>query len=474
MYHSNSNKNRVQQLFKYKRCNFVKRYMRIVFFIFITFFIFNKSHCQTSTKNVVVDDVDYYIENQNIVFVFTLVSNDYQPFFDLNFQFENEDSSEVIRAVSIQGDVDCIKADENYLNAKVRKVQWNVINDGVALSGNYRLVCSASPSNNFKIQEKLKDEKKRIENELKLQKIRDDRAKFLKEREKTIYNYKQIMPLTVSQNNDILEKTISSFIIDKESGYFDLEIRYKFDTSGNNLGYIKASGQDGSMFNNYLNNYRSSLNFIPGKENNMLVACESNLNYSINWSINRSRYKSTSTRLKKVGGGPINFNEQQLLKDAPIGIYTLSNKTIKCNGVNFTENKIENYKCGRGPLNVIYSLILPGIGTKRVTYNEKGNGTLILFLLSTGISAVSKYYSNLYFDKYLTSTNQSDIQNNYKISNNLQKSFLVSGGFSCTIYVYDFFHVLVRGIRNKQDEHYNLLKVINKSPIKSTSFQLPD
>lgn len=448
--------------------------MRIVFFIFIVFFTSHKSHSQTPTKNVIIDEVDYYIENQNIVFVFTLVSNDYHPFFDLNFQFENEDSSEVINAVSIIGDVNCVRADENYLNAKEKKVLWNVVNDGVILSGNYRLVCSASPSNNFKIQEKLMDEKKRMDSEVKMQKIRDDRARFLKEREKTIYEYKQMMPLTVSQNNDLLEKTISSFITDKESGYFNLEIRYKFDTAGNNLGYIKASGQDGAMFNNYLNSYRSSLNFIPARENNMLVACESNLNYSINWSINRSRYKSTFKTIKKVGGGIISFDDLQLLKEAQKGVYTISTKTIKCNGLDFTEDKIENYKCGRGPLNVIYSLILPGIGTKRVTYNERGNGTLILFLLSTGISAVSKYYSNLYFDRYLKSSNQGAIEYYYKISNNFQKSFLVSGGFSCTIYVYDFIHVLRRGIKNKQNEHNDLLKIKNKSNIKSTNFQLPD
>jgi hypothetical protein len=117
-------------------------------------------------------------------------------------------------------------------------------------------------------------------------------------------------------------------------------------------------------------------------------------------------------------------------------------------------------------------MLLPGLGTKRVTYSNKGTGRMILFILGAGVSAASKYYSNIYYNKYLISTNQVDIQYNYRMANNLQKSFLISGGFAASIYIYDFFHVIGRGIKNKKEQHFTNRNLSNQDLIINQDIKL--
>ncbi len=65
---------------------------------------------------------------------------------------------------------------------------------------------------------------------------------------------------------------------------------------------------------------------------------------------------------------------------------------------------------------------------------------------------------------------QAQIQNNYRIANNFQKAFLVSGGLAATIYVYDFIHVLSKGIKNKVEQKGINRSLQNKEPLIKEDF----
>jgi len=56
------------------------------------------------------------------------------------------------------------------------------------------------------------------------------------------------------------------------------------------------------------------------------------------------------------------------------------------------------------------------------------------------------------------------------MANNLQKSFLVTGGIATTIYVYDFIHVLGKGIKNKAEQKSINQSLLNKEPLIKEDF----
>jgi hypothetical protein len=81
-------------------------------------------------------------------------------------------------------------------------------------------------------------------------------------------------------------------------------------------------------------------------------------------------------------------------------------------------------------LNFIYSAIMPGWGTRKVTYGEKGRGTTTIFLLSVGASIGCLISGAADGNESLMTTG------------------LIAGGFAGAIYISDIISVIGKGFKN--------------------------
>ena len=112
-----------------------------------------------------------------------------------------------------------------------------------------------------------------------------------------------------------------------------------------------------------------------------------------------------------------------------------------------------------GPGSVFYSILMPGLGTLKTTYGEKGRGRTAFYLVSTGIAFASKLFSDQQYSLYLGATEQNEIDDYYNIANAANKSFIIFSGLSATIYVYDVFWVLSKGFKNVSQSKENRKKM---------------
>jgi hypothetical protein len=104
-----------------------------------------------------------------------------------------------------------------------------------------------------------------------------------------------------------------------------------------------------------------------------------------------------------------------------------------------------------GPGNVFYSMLLPGVGTMRVTQGQKGATKMILFILSSATAYYANELSKDYQIKYQNATNTADYNKYYGLANDYSLTALYSAGFSTILYIQDFFWVIKKGKSNRRD-----------------------
>ena len=405
-----------------------------------------------------ISNVDFYKEEKQIVLTYSLSSSELNSYYDITFELQDELDGKVIIPKSLVGEYDCVKAENSGDNYTIKIVKWNALLDGINLSGKYRLLCYANPSSKNKIIEKQALEKKIKTQEEELKQKEINLGLFLNERANTIYNYCQLQPNVIRTNESLLETIFQQTIDNYSDGLIDVNFSYKFDTLGFFYGNVMAYGNRAKPINKSLALNHSKLLLSPSIKNNMFVKSECRKNYNLNWSSSLYRYRVTKKNIKPLNHFdelPANeilnyFNEKNHLND--VGVYSFTTKKVSANSNNFYEIRIKKFKNNTGPLNVFFSMLLPGLGTNRVTYKQEGNIKMIYFLLSATVSGVSKYYSNQFYQKYQNATSIDDLENNYMIANNLNKVYLISGGIGATIYIYDFFYVLSRGFKNKTEQ----------------------
>jgi hypothetical protein len=117
--------------------------------------------------------------------------------------------------------------------------------------------------------------------------------------------------------------------------------------------------------------------------------------------------------------------------------------------INISKNiYIPNYKT-RGPLNAFYSAILPGWGTRRVTFKEvNGWNRFWLVAAPIALSVGAKLISDNNYNKYMNVTDQSEIDKYYNTANNFNKGSIIFAGIAASFYFYDIVWVFGKGCKN--------------------------
>lgn len=119
-----------------------------------------------------------------------------------------------------------------------------------------------------------------------------------------------------------------------------------------------------------------------------------------------------------------------------------------------------------GPSNVVFSMLMPGLGD--IFVNDKRESQIIKWYYVTGafvgsayLAYSSKLVSNNYYEQYHNATNQSLMDETYKLANDYYHTYQYMLGVAASIWIGDVIYVLVKGSNNRRAQ---LSKYAHQSP----------
>ncbi len=251
------------------------------------------------------------------------------------------------------------------------------------------------------------------------------------------------------------------------NGRIDFTAVVKFDIEGNNLSNQKINFISHKDLSDIIPQIVFS-NIHPPRVQKSFISTRDELRFDLAWKTKKivSVVKNQKAVIENEDYSTTIYNNRirQYINGLSYknGLYKFEVVEKKLNRANFQDLKLSSFSSNTGPENCLYSFIMPGWGTRRVTDGKYGSRTTTLFLISTAISIGSKIFSGEMYRKY-----QKDPAHNdkfYSKADVANKLFLVTGGISAAIYVSDIIHAFERGIRN--DVKCRTLKeTLKKGPI---------
>jgi hypothetical protein len=289
---------------------------------------------------------------------------------------------------------------------------------------------------------------------------------ILEKRSNAIFSYKSTNGNDLLSFQNQLLEDLNLKIEKKKKGYLNLNYLVSFDTLGNNLSAVKNISTSLRGYKRNLSKITSKGFLVPSMDRGYFSASQENLVLDAKWSRTKILFKSKSKGIfpkKKVDqnlSSVVNFINSQPFK---LGKYVCEIKNKEINGESYADINLVKYKTV-GPRAVFLSMLMPGLGTLKVTYGEKGWGRFTCFLLSSGLAIGSKLYASAEYKKYLGATNQVDMNIYYNNANIGHKIALISGGLSATIYLNDIIGVISKGAKNIKNSR-PLRKQLREGPI---------
>lgn len=288
-------------------------------------------------------------------------------------------------------------------------------------------------------------------------------------RKEKIFSYKKTNNKDFYKIKDKLTNELKLIVSEKDKGIIKLDFSIEFDTLGNNNSSVIIERNSINGLQTKLNSYaKDNVLIPPSKINKFYIASKEKLSFDMNWITFSNTFKSTSKGVTSTNKNLSQTNLNMIsnyLRQYPEskGKFIFDIKEKEISGNTYTDINLMKYKVAR-PRAAIYSLIMPGMGTLKVSYGEKGWARFTCFLLSSVVSASSKVYSDMNYQKYLNSTNPEEMTKFYDQANIAHKLFLTTAGISATVYTYDFFWVISRGVKNlKQSKNFR--RKLRQSPI---------
>lgn len=275
-------------------------------------------------------------------------------------------------------------------------------------------------------------------------------------RKKTVLSYKEVDKASFKT----LQNKLIDLSIDKinatNNGNLELDIQIKFDTAGKNKTelskFVGLKSSEEKELKTWITNELPAP--IKGQ---FFFAAKDNLSLNLNWSTDNFKEKTRKNPFYTYSEFPeINtfIQNQTEIKHAK---YSFELKKVKIESSNLdmknqTTNLFYVTKCKTpGPGNVFYSMLLPGVGTMRVTQGQKGATKMILFILSSATAYYANELSKENQIKYQNATNTADYNKYYGLASDYSLTALYSAGFSTILYIHDFFWVIKKGKSNRRD-----------------------
>ena len=289
---------------------------------------------------------------------------------------------------------------------------------------------------------------------------------ILAKRSTTVFSYKITNNGDYFQFQNNLLNDINLQINKNKVGFLNLNYLISYDTIGTNLSSVKNISTSLTGYSTFLSNISQNGILKPASEGGYFLASKENLTLDIKWSTAKASYKSNSKGIFQSEYTSQNQSTiESFINRQPFkyGKYIFEIKDKELNGIPFSD--INLVKCRTiGPEAALFSMLMPGMGTLKVTYGKKGWGRFTCFLLSSGLAIGSKLYSDAQYKSYLNATSQIDIDKYYTNANISHKIALISGGISASIYLYDIIWVTSKGAKNLKSSK-PLRKQLQQGPV---------
>jgi hypothetical protein len=225
------------------------------------------------------------------------------------------------------------------------------------------------------------------------------------------------------------------------------------DYNGNTRHDIVISGLNNSEISDRLTAAVKTLNFVPGQvaepytKENYPVNTHGKFQYEI--SVEFHDKVKVKKRFQGTTGKGLDINVPANIMPYE-GNYTLNINKLSINGKNVRNNStvLKYHDTGRAS-NAFLSLLVPGLGDRRVTYGEKSGFTKGLYVYSfIGAGLVCKVYSDREYKKYHAATEQSEMDEYYKNANIYNQFFYACIGIGATVWIWDIIWVWHKGAQN--------------------------
>jgi hypothetical protein len=273
---------------------------------------------------------------------------------------------------------------------------------------------------------------------------------IIAKRSTTIFSYKSTNNNDLIQFQNLLLDDVKLQMNKYKEGSLNLNYFISFDTLGNNLSAVKNISTSLNGYKTNLSNIISNDILKPSIEGGYFLASQENLILDVKWHTTKEVFKSNSKGISQNKYSINNLNPIESFinkQQFKYGKYIIEIKNKEINKKSYSNMYLVKYKIV-GPEAAIYSMLIPGMGSLKVTYGKEGWGRVTCFLLSSGLAIGSKLYSNAQYKSYLGAISQADIDKYYNNANISNKIALISGGISASIYMYDILWVISKGANN--------------------------
>ena len=269
--------------------------------------------------------------------------------------------------------------------------------------------------------------------------------------ELALMQYSETNPLEFQALKNNLARSLEGIAKEKPNGKIKLNYQVLFTKDGINQSFLEEINLSEKKYRNLLEKSISETKLNPSKLCGNFTKTNDIIKLDFHWET----YNSTvAYENNKSSNYSSYFNQQNL----PFGTYILTVREKELNSTIYKDIYISNYKT-RGPFYALYSVLLPGWGTRKVTYNQKkGWNRFWLVAAPLAISLTSKLISNNYYSKYMNSTLQESYQDwnktiygmdtYYKRANFWNKTSIIFGGISASFYIYDISWSFNKGAQN--------------------------
>lgn len=289
---------------------------------------------------------------------------------------------------------------------------------------------------------------------------------ILTTRKRKIFNYAETNASELDAFKGEVLKNLENQILAQPKGYLNASYRIAFDTLGYNNSQLSNITGSVKNYQERMDPMLKGTLLSPSRIGAYNVASESRFSIAAKWETDRISY-SYGPKDKNASGilSPELSSARSYLQRNAMGYgnYILRVRDKEVNNRTYRDIELTNYRVV-GPEAAFLSMLMPGMGTLKVTYGEKGWGRFAAFLVSTGLAVGAKMYSDQQYDKYKLATEQIEIDRLYNQANLSHQISLGAAGLAATIYVHDFFWVLSKGGKNKK-EAKNLKKRLDATPI---------
>ena len=286
-------------------------------------------------------------------------------------------------------------------------------------------------------------------------------------RNTTIFSYKEINPDGYRALNSEISAILNRSASNSKEGMVKFNYSIDFDKKGGNNSSFWIYNTSDLNLKNELNLLKKLPGFTAPTIKKIYVASKQNLDFELSWKTQSLTYRLKHDRIYSRSKTQVQTSlfEDYIRGTSSCGKFEFEVKEKTINNLTYLDVMLVSYKATAGPMSCFYSMLLPGIGTLRVTQGQKGWKQMAFFVATAGTSIASRYYSNAKYNQYLVSTTQESMDNYYKKANFTNRLSIVAGGIATSIYIYDILWVLSKGIKNNKHAQILINQLKHASPI---------